>query len=316
MRGSKRRCVLGVVGRAAILGASLLVPIPATAAPRIVATLADLWAITRQLVDGEVEVDVATKFGQNPHDMEIRPSQILLVKRADLLIRNGLEEDMWIDPIVEASGNPKLLRGSPNVVEAMRGVQVLKVPPGPVDRSMGDVHPLGNPHFDLDPRNLPTVTANIVSGLSRLMPDRAARFETSRNLFLEKVARAYEGWKKALAPYRGAGLVSYHDSWPYFEQAFDLTECGIVEDRPGIPPSPQHLATLTRTMKGKRCTVILHESWYPRDVSDFMARQTGARVLIVPQIPGAVAETKDYFQWMDYLVGSVANALSAAASSK
>jgi zinc/manganese transport system substrate-binding protein len=309
---STRRHLLGVLVDVAFLGAALLVPIPATAAPRIVATLADLWAITRELVDGQVEVDLATKFGQNPHDMEIRPSQILLVKRADLLIRNGLEEDMWIDPIVESSGNPKLLRGSANVVEAVRGVQALKVPAGPVDRSMGDVHPLGNPHFDFDPRNLPAVTANIVSGLSWLMPERAAAFEASRKAFLEKAAYAYERWKKALAPYRGAGLVSYHDSWPYFEQAFDLSECGIIEDRPGIPPSPQHLLGLIRRMKENRCAVILHESWYPRDVSDFVARRSGARLVIVPQIPGALPGTADYFQWMDRLVGSVADALSAA----
>jgi zinc/manganese transport system substrate-binding protein len=308
--------MLRVAVFSSIFSATLLVPMPAPAAPRIVATLADLWAITEQLVDGEVEVDLATKFGQNPHDVEIRPSQILLVKRADLLIRNGLEEDMWIDPIVEGSGNPKLLRGSPNVVEAAQGVHVLKVPRGPVDRSMGDVHPLGNPHFDLDPRNLPTVTANIVAGLSRLIPERAVKFQDNRKVFVEKVTLAYERWKNTLAPYRGAGLVSYHDSWPYFVQAFDLTECGIVEDRPGVPPSPQHIANLVRTMKDKRCPIILHESWYRTDVSDFVARQTGAQVLVVPQIPGAVPATKDYFQWMDHLVGSLARALSAAPPSR
>ncbi|PYM33285.1 MAG: hypothetical protein DME17_18665 [Candidatus Rokuibacteriota bacterium] len=292
-----------------LLCASALAPAAAEAKPRVVATLADLWAVTEQLVDGQVDVELATHFGQNPHDFEIRPSQILLVKRADLLIRNGLEEDAWIDPIVESSGNPKLLRGSPNVVEAAQGVQVLKIPRGPIDRSLGDVHPLGNPHFVADPRNLPIVSANIVAGLSRIMPELAATFEANRTAFLAKVGAAYAGWRQTLAPHRGFGLVSYHDSWPYFEQAFDLAECGIEEDRPGIPPSPQHLTLLIRAMKEKRCTVILHESWYPTDVSAFVARETGAKVLIVPQTPGAVPGTKDYFTWMDFLVDSLARAL-------
>lgn len=299
-----------------IAGACVLVLVPPPAAhakPRIVATLPDLWSITQYLVGDMVEVQLATHFGQNPHDLEIRPSQILLVKRADLLIRNGLEEDMWIDPIVESSGNPKLLRGSPNVVEAGQGLRVLKVPQGPIDRSYGDVHPLGNPHYMLDPRNIAIVSANIVAGLSRVMPDLAPRFEANRKAFLDKVFASYERWKQIMAAHRGAGLVSYHDSWPYFEEAFELTECGIEEDRPGIPPSPQHLVMLARTMRERQCGVILHESWYPTDTSDLMARQTGATVLLVPQGPGAMPDTKDYFQWMDFLVSRIAQALSVTA---
>ena len=189
-----------------LLCASALAPAAAEAKPRVVATLADLWAVTEQLVDGQVDVELATHFGQNPHDFEIRPSQILLVKRADLLIRNGLEEDAWIDPIVESSGNPKLLRGSPNVVEAAQGVQVLKIPRGPIDRSLGDVHPLGNPHFVADPRNLPIVSANIVAGLSRIMPELAATFEANRTAFLAKVGAAYAGWRDRGGPARHPAL--------------------------------------------------------------------------------------------------------------
>src|SRR5207245_8761325 len=141
----------------------------------VVATLPDLWALTRAVTGDLVSVELATRFGQNPHDMEIRPSQILLVKRADILVRNGLEEDAWIDPIIESAGNPKLLRGSPNVIEAAQGAQVLKIPHGPIDRSLGDVHPLGTPHFVADPRNLPIVSANILAGLSRVIPALAPR---------------------------------------------------------------------------------------------------------------------------------------------
>ena len=155
------------------------------------ATLPDLWSITRALVGDLGDVQVATRPGQNPHDLEIRPSQISLVKRAEILVRNGLDEDAWIDPVIESSGNPRLLRGSPSVVEAVRGSAILKVRTGPVDRSLGDVHPAGNPHFTLDPGTAPVVTANIVAGLGRLAarPGRAPRGQPCVR-FLDEVAAA------------------------------------------------------------------------------------------------------------------------------
>jgi zinc/manganese transport system substrate-binding protein len=284
-------------------------PALGTAKLHVVATLPDLWALTRAVTDDFITVELATRFGQNPHDMEIRPSQILLVKRADVLVRNGLEEDAWIDPIVESAGNPKLLRGSPNVIEAVRGIQVLKVPAGPVDRSLGDVHPLGSPHFTLDPANIPTVTGTIAAGLARMFPELATQFEANRQAFLERLTAAHHRWKALLAPFRGAKLVSYHDSWPYFYRAFGLIEGGIIEDRPGIPPAPQHLASLIQQMKAEQMKVILLETWYPADLANLVARETGAKVLVVPQTPGAVKGTEDYIAHLDSLVTTVANAL-------
>ena len=296
-----------------VAGGLLLVSFtPAHAKLRVVATLPDLWALTRAVAGDQLEVEVATRFGQNPHDMEIRPSQILLIKRADILVRNGLEEDAWIDPIVEGAGNPKLLRGSPNVIEASRGIPPLKVPVGAVDRALGDVHPSGNPHFTLDPANIPTVTATIANGLARIAPDLASRFEANRQAFLEKVAAADRRWKQILAPYRNARLVSYHDSWPYFYRAFGLTEVGIIEDRPGVPSSPQHLTALIRRMRDEKVRVILLESWYPPDVSNLVAREAGARVLVLPQSPGTVKGTEDYVSHIDHLVNALARALAGS----
>ena len=287
----------------------VLAPAAGAAKLRVVATLPDLWALTHAVAESLVDVELATRFGQNPHDMEIRPSQILLVKRADVLVRNGLEEDAWIDPIVESAGNPKLLRGSPNVIEAVRGIQVLKVPAGPVDRSLGDVHPLGNPHYTLDPANIPIVTGTIAAGLAQIFPDLTATFEANRQAFLERLAAADGRWKAILAPYRGAKLVSYHDSWPYFYRAFGLVEGGIIEDRPGIPPSPRHLASLIQQMRAERMKAILLETWYPADLANLVARETGAKVLVVPQTPGSVKGTEDYIAHLDSLVTTVANAL-------
>jgi zinc/manganese transport system substrate-binding protein len=282
---------------------------PAEAARlRVVATLPDLWAITRAVVGDEATVEVATRFGQNPHDMEVRPSQSLLLRRADVLVRNTFEEDAWVDAVVEGASNPKLLRGSPNVIEAGRGILPMKVPQGRVDRSMGDVHPLGSPHYTLDPANMPIVTANIASGLAQLAPDLAPRLEANRQAFLRNVAEADRRWKATLAPYRGSGVVSYHDSWPYFVRAFGLVETGTIEDRPGVPPSPQHLAALIRRMKDENVRVILLENWYPADAPNLVARETGARVVVLPQTPGAVKGTEDYIRHIDHIVTAIARA--------
>jgi ABC-type Zn uptake system ZnuABC Zn-binding protein ZnuA len=276
---------------------------------RVVATLPDLFVLTRAVAGDLAAVDLIARFGQNPHDMEVRPSQILMVRRADVLVRNGLEEDAWIDVMVHGAANPRMLRGSPNVVEASQGIAVLKVLTGRVDRSMGDVHPLGSPHYTLDPDNVAIVTANIAAGLTRAMPEQARVFEANRQGFLEKVAEADRRWKSELAPFRGVGIVSYHDSWPYFYRAFGLVEAGIIEDRPGVPPSPQHLANLIRLMRERNVRIILHESWYPTDVTSRIAKETGAKMVVVPQSPGATKGTEDYIAHFDHLVDALAAAL-------
>ncbi len=299
-----------VAGALALLAAACPAPAPAQPRLRVLATLPDLWAITRALVEDLADVQVATRPGQNPHDLEIRPSQIVLVKRAEVLVRNGLDEDAWIDPVIESSGNPRLLRGAPSVVEAVRGLTVLKVRTGPVDRSLGDVHPSGNPHFTLDPGTIPVVTANIVAGLVRLRPYLAEPLEANRRSFLEELATAARRWGEALAPYRGTPVVSYHDSWPYFYRAFGLEELGVIEDRPGVPPSPQHLATLIRQMRERRVKIVLVENWYPTDTPAAVARAGGARILVVPQSPGATKGTDTYIGHLDALVTAVVGALA------
>lgn len=308
------RLPLGLIAIVILLaGLFRPLPMPEVAAEpplRVLATLPDLWSITRALVGDLGRVEVATRPGQNPHDLEIRPSQILLVKRAEILVRNGLEEDVWIDPVVESSGNPRLLRGSPSVIEASQGLALLGIPTGRLDRSLGDVHPSGNPHFTLDPGTIPTVTASIADGLARLRPDLAPKLEANRREFLARVESRFQRWRALLAPYRGARVVSYHDSWPYFYRAYGLIELGVIEDRPGVPPTPQHLISLIRRMKEQGARVVVLESWYPPDSAAAVARQAGAKLVVLPQSPGAVPGTADYITHMDHVVTELAKALA------
>jgi len=186
---------------------------------------------------------------------------------------------------------------------------LVKVASGFVDRSLGDVHPLGNPHYTLDPANIPIVTGTIVAALSRIAPELAAILEANRRAFLDRLTEADRRWKATLAPFRGTRVVSYHDSWPYFYRAFGLVEAGIIEDRPGIPPSPQHLVALIRRMREQGVRVVFVETWYPPAVPNLVAREAGARVLVLPQSPGAVKGTEDYIRHLDHLVTALADAL-------
>jgi ABC-type Zn uptake system ZnuABC Zn-binding protein ZnuA len=312
MRAGPRAVAVALVATLTAGSFSVLPAARVAAEPplRVLTTLPDLWSITRVLVGDLGQVQVATRPGQNPHDLEIRPSQVLLVRRAEILVRNGLEEDSWIDPVVEGSGNPRLLRGSPAVIEASRGLALLKIPTGRVDRSLGDVHPSGNPHYTLDPGTLPVVTANITGSLARLRPDLAARLEVNRRDFLTRLEENFRRWRELLAPYRGARVVSYHDSWPYFYRAYGLSELGVIEDRPGVPPSPQHLANLIRQMKEQRVRVVVVESWYPPETAAAVARLAGARLVVIPQSPGAIRGTEDYIAHMDHLVATLSQALA------
>ena len=238
-----RRLITGLIGAALALGLSAG---GAAAADklRVVASLSDLKALTEAVGGDLVEVDTLARGDQNPHDLELRPSLMVKLRRADLLVRNGIDGDPWVEPLVRGAGNGRLAPGGVGHLDVSRGIQVLGVPQGPVDRSRGDVHPEGNPHYTLDPASAAIVTANIVEGLARLAPDHRSAFEARRREWLTRLDAALVRWRESLAPYRGTRVVTYHDTWIYFLDRFGLVSAGTVEDRPGIPPAPAHVAEL------------------------------------------------------------------------
>jgi ABC-type Zn uptake system ZnuABC Zn-binding protein ZnuA len=275
---------------------------------RVVASLPDLKALTEAVGGDLVEVDSLTRGSQNPHDVDIRPSLMLKLRRADLFIRNGAGGDPWVEPLLVGAQNARIMPGAAGYVDASRGVPILP-PSGPVDRSRGDVHPEGNPHYTLDPANAATVTANILDGLVRAAPQHASRFQARRAEFLGRLEAALAGWQAALARARGAPVVSYHETFTYFLRRFGLVQAGVIEDRPGIPPSPSHLAGLVRLMREQGVRVIVAEPYADRRVVDLVARETGARVVTLPAAVGGVRGVETYLDLIDFQVRTLAEAL-------
>jgi zinc/manganese transport system substrate-binding protein len=218
---------------------------------------------------------------------------MIKLRHADALIINGLELDDWANVAVQGSNNPAIIPGGIGLIDASRGIPVLEVP-GRVDRSMGDVHPAGNPHYTLDPGMAPIITQNIVDGLSRVAPDQRALFERNRREFLNRLQSAMARWTKSFEPLRGAKLVVYHADWVYFFTRFGLRQVGTIEERPGIPASPGHLARLLHQMKEEQVKAVVVEPWSDQKLAARVAQEAGANLALLNAKLGTVSGPDAY----------------------
>lgn len=276
---------------------------------RVVATIPDLKALTEAVGGDLVEADSLARGTQNPHDLEIRPSLMVKLRRADALVVNGLELDAWSDVAVQGSNNGRIIYGAPGHIDASRGIQPLDVPTGRVDRSMGDVHPQGNPHYTLDPGQAPAVTATIVEGLARVAPQHRPAFERNRQAFVDRLEQAMARWSQTLAPVRGAKTVAYHNDWVYLFHRFGITQVGTIEERPGIPPSPAHLARLIRTMKEQGVKAVVVEPWSDQQLAGRVAQEAGARLVVLNAKLGQASGPEAYLASTEANVAALAQAL-------
>lgn len=276
---------------------------------RVVATIPDLKALAEAVGGDLVDVESLTRGTQNAHEAEIRPTMMLKLRRADLLVENGLELDAWVDVAVQGANNGRIVRGGAGRLDASRNVPRLDVPAGRVDRSLGDVHPQGNPHYTIDPGLAPVITENILEGLARVAPQHRAAFEKNRAAFLARLDAEMARWTRAMAPLKGAKVVAYHPDFTYFLARFGLVQVGAVEDRPGIPPSPAHLAQLIRRMKDEGVKAVLVEPWNDQKLAARVAQEAGARAVVIAPAVGAVKGADTYVATIEHNVRTLTDAL-------
>jgi len=281
----------------------------------IVTTTTDLGSMARAIGKDRVHVESICRGVQDPHFVQARPSYMVTLSQADLLISVGLELEIgWLPALVRGARNPDINPGRRGSLEAASVITPIDVPRGPVDRSRGDIHPLGNPHFWLDPRNGKLVAQAIAGRMAELDPENAAFFRENLRSWTARIDRGLVRWTRAMQPYRGTKIASYHATFNYFHARFGLEGVGYLEDRPGIPPAPAHLMDLIRIMRAAHVGVIFHESYYDRATSDLVAGRTGAKVLVLPTSVGGAPGASNYDQLIDYIVNQFVTAQSARAS--
>jgi zinc/manganese transport system substrate-binding protein len=284
------------------------------AAPRaeakvhVVTTISTFADLAKQVGGDRVEVKSLSRGYMDPHFVEPKPSLVIDLNRADLLVHVGLELEIgWLPPLVLGSRNEKIQIGMPGNLDASTKIPVLDVPTTKVDRSMGDIHPQGNPHYWIPPDNAVIIAREIAERLEQIDGGGAATYRANLKKFEDAVAKKRGEWEKKAAPVRGTKVVTYHKSWSYVSKWLGLVEVGYVEPKPGIPAPPSHIAALIGLMRREGVKEILMESFYPRNTVQLIASKAGARMLVLPSDVGATPEIKDYFALVDAVINMLAS---------
>ncbi len=267
----------------------------------VITTTEDLAAIAREVGGDRITVEAIARGYQDPHFVEPKPSFLLKLQKADLLALVGRQLEIgWLPPLINGSRNPNIQVGAPGYFDASLTCEILEIPTREVTRAMGDVHPVGNPHYWLDPENGRRIAAALQQKLTQLQPDGAAYFAGRFQDFDRRLREAEKRWDAQMAPYRGRKVVTYHNSWPNFAKRFGLDVAGYVEPKPGIPPSPSHTLQLIGFMKRENIKLILVEPYFDLRTPNSIARQTGGQVVVLMPSVGGQKDIRDYFQLFDY----------------
>lgn len=299
--------------RARTLAAALLCTlglVPTADAKVRVATTIETFADLARRVGGDlVEVTPLGRGYMDPHFVEAKPNLQVVLNRADLLVHVGLDLEIgWLPPLLVGARNPRIQPGTPGNLDASATIPVLDRPTTKVDRSQGDIHPAGNPHYWIPPDNAVLVATQIAERLGQIDPPNAAAYKANLASFQREVKAREAAWNAAAAPLRGLKVVTYHKSWPYVSQWLGLQEIGYVEPKPGIPPPLTHLYQLVGQIKSQGAKVVMVESFYSRKTAEEVARLSGAKLCVLPSDVGARPELKDYFALVDAVIGGIKGA--------
>jgi len=287
----------------------LTLSLTAQAKLAVVATLPDFGDLAQRIGGDAVTVTTLVKSGEDPHFIVPKPSYIRALNRADLLIEGGADlESGWLPPLVANARNAKIMPGNPGRLALVGAVEILDIPTGPLDRSAGDVHPKGNPHFWLDPANGKRIAAAIATALSQLDPAGADGFKQRLAAFDAELDSKSAAWTQALQPFAGTKVVTYHKSFDYLLRHFGFVLAGTIEPKPGIEPSAAHIADLTARIKAQGVKLILTEAYRPRKTAEQLATAAGAKLVVLPDKSGEAPAT-GYLQLFDTQVAEITKAL-------
>lgn len=287
----------------ATLLAATLELLPAAQAKKfnVVTATTDLASLTQEVGGDRINVESIAKGYQDPHFVEAKPSFLLKLRNADLLIVVGLQLEIgWLPPLITQSGNPRIQVGANGYLDASQFAEILEIPQGQITRAMGDVHPLGNPHYWLDPDNGRRIARGIAQKLGEMAPNDAEYFQQRFQDFDRRLTETDKNWKAEMAPYYGRKIVTYHNSWPNFAKHFGLQVVGYVEPRPGIPPTPAHTLELIQFMKREGVKIIVVEPYFDLKTPNSIAAATGGKVLVLLPSTGGEKQVTDYFKLFDY----------------
>jgi zinc/manganese transport system substrate-binding protein len=283
---------------------------PAQAKLRVVTTLQDFASLAQAVGGDRVETFAIAKGYQDPHFVDAKPSFILKLSRADLLIVAGLELEIgYLPPLIDQSRNDTIHRGNPGYLDASVGCDILQRPTTVVTRAMGDVHPYGNPHYWTDPENGRVIARSIAAKLTELDPAGKATYDKNLAAFEAKLTEKEKEWEAEMAPYAGTKVVTFHDSWPNFATRFHLDIVGHIEPKPGIPPSPSHTLEIINLISADKVPVILVEPYFDLKTPRYIAAKTGATVITFYPSVGGIPAIKDYFSLFDHDVDAFVNAM-------
>ena len=274
---------------------------------KIVTTTMDLADIAKEIGGEKVEVTSLSHGDQSGcNSVEPRPSMVMSLRKAGVFVRIGMDYDSWADSLIDACGNSRIAFGAPGYADASVGIERLEVPAGRVDAGMGHVHVYGNPHYWLDPQNGRVMADNILAALIRVSAGNKDYFTANKQAYVARLDDKISQWSRKLEPYKGKRIVSYHESWVYFAKRFGFEIMATIEPKPGIPPSAAYLNQLIIRVKQGTGLLIFHENIYPEKTSAMVARETGAKVYILPISTGGMrGAVKSYTGLFDYIVSAI-----------
>jgi zinc/manganese transport system substrate-binding protein len=275
---------------------------------RVVASIETLADLSRQVGGDRVEVTSLSRGYQDPHFVDAKPSLVLALNRADALVYVGLDLEIgWLPPLVQQSRNARIQRGQPGNIDASSSIRAEDIPTVPSEqlRALGDIHPLGNPHYWIPPRNARAIARLLAERFTALDAGGAATYKAELARFEGRLAVKEKEWEAAAAPLKGTRIVTFHKSWSYVAHWLGLEEIGYIEPKPGIPPTANHTAQLVELMKKTGARLVVVESFYPSSMARFVADNGKARLVAAPSNVGATPAIKTYFDLVDAVIGAL-----------